>query len=319
MKLLLTRKVSFIILTAVAALSLAVFSTARQPLTASAHSQQADKPLSGCCADVYTHVATAANTTANWTELDNNSTNGNPNAFVVVTPNRGTGTTFDNHPIGVWYDAMQGRWAIFNQDKAAMPVGAAFNLYALSRYLPNSSQSAAVLDVASSSNSKNNWTYIDNPITNGNPSAFVNVTLAFNPGDKGGVYDSHPLGVWYDTSAQKWAIFNEGSMDAIPNGASFNLLIDTSVINGVFQQTATSSNTSGNHTDIDNTATNNNPAEIVFATPNFNPSTQSGTYDASNIGVYYHNGKWAVFNGDNAAMPLNAAFNIVASNSVRSA
>jgi hypothetical protein len=60
MKSLLTRKVSFIILTAVAALSLAVFSTAREPLTASAHSQQTDKPLSGCCADVYTHIACPA-------------------------------------------------------------------------------------------------------------------------------------------------------------------------------------------------------------------------------------------------------------------
>lgn len=318
MKFLLSKRATLVFLATIAALSIAVFSTTSAPLTASAHSQQADIPQSGCCADVYTHLATAANTTANWTELDNKSTNGNPNAFVVVMPDYIPGKAFDNHPVGVWYDAMQGRWAVFNQDKAAMPVGAAFNVYALSRYIPNSSQSAAVLDVASSSNSKNNWTYIDNPITNGNPAAFVNVTLAFNPGNKGGVYDPHPLGVWYDTSAQKWAIFNEGSMDAIPNGTSFNLLIDTSVINGVFLQTATSSNTSGNHTDIDNAATNNTPGEIVFATPNFNPSTQSGTYDASNIGVYYHNGKWAVFNEDNAAMPLNASFNIIASSVARS-
>ena len=318
MKALLTRKASFLLLTTVAALSLAIFSTAREPLTVSAHSQQPDRPQSGCCADVYTHVATTANTSANWTELDNKSTNGNPNAFVVVMPNRSAGTTFDNHPVGVWYDAMQGRWAIFNQDRAAMPVGAAFNLYALSSDLPSSSQAGAILDIASSSNSKNNWTYIDSPITNGNPAAFVNATLNWNPGGKGGVYDPHPLGVWYDSSVQKWAIFNEGSMDPIPVGASFNLLLDTSVINGVFLQTATSSNTSGNHTDIDNAATNNNPNEVVFATPSFNPSTQSGVYDTSNLGVYYHNGKWAIFNGDNAAMPVNAAFDVVASNSVRS-
>lgn len=318
MKSLLTRKTSFFILTLVAALSLAVFSTARESLTVSAHSQRTDKPQSGCCADVYTHVATANNTTANWTTLDNNSTNSNPNAFVVVTPNRSGGTAIDNHPVGVWYDAMTLKWAIFNQDRAAMPVGAAFNIYALSNYLPNSSQAGAILVTASSSNSKNNWTYIDSSITNGNPNAFVNATLAWNPGGKGGVYDPHPLGVWYDTTVQKWAIFNEGSMDPIPNGAAFNLLLDTSVINGVFLQQATSTNMSGNHTDIDNAATNNNPNEVVFAMPDFNPAVQGGSYDASNLGVYYHNGKWAVFNEDNAAMQLGDAFDVLASNAVRS-
>ena len=316
MRSLLTRKASLIILTAVAALSLAVFTTARAPLTVSASSQHVTIPQSGCCAVVYTHVATSANTTANWTALDNKATNNNPNAFVVVMPNRSGGTAIDNHPVGVWYDAMAGKWAVFNQDKSAMPVGAAFNVYALSSTLPSGSQAGAILAVANSANSKGNWTYIDSSITNGNPNAFVNATLNWNPGGKGGVYDAHPLGVWYDATAKKWAIFNEGSMDPIPNGASFNLLLDTSVINGVFLQTATSTNTTGNHTDIDNTITNNNPNEVVFAMPNFNPAAQGGTYDASNLGVYYHNGKWAIFNEDNAAMPQGAAFDVLASNVV---
>ena len=36
---------------------------------------------------------------------------------------------YDNHPIGVWYYG--GKWAIFNQDRVAMPVNAAFNVFVL--------------------------------------------------------------------------------------------------------------------------------------------------------------------------------------------
>jgi hypothetical protein len=35
------------------------------------------------------------------------------------------------YPIGVWYHHDLGRWAIFNQDKAAMAVGAHYNVAVL--------------------------------------------------------------------------------------------------------------------------------------------------------------------------------------------
>jgi hypothetical protein len=38
---------------------------------------------------------------------------------------------YNNHPIGVWYDRDRSKWAIFNQDRAAMPVGADFNVAVL--------------------------------------------------------------------------------------------------------------------------------------------------------------------------------------------
>ncbi|GAC1566816.1 MAG: hypothetical protein NVS3B14_10910 [Ktedonobacteraceae bacterium] len=312
------KRVVYVVLPIVTALCLSLFFPTHGSLTVSAHALYPQKPQSGCCAVVYTHVATSSNTTGNWTELDNKDTNSNPNAFVIATPNLsgGTGGVVDNHPIGVWYDAMAGRWGIFNQDRVAMPVGAAFNIYAIQAFLQGGNQAGAILDVASSSNSKGNWTYIDSPVTNNNPAALVNATLNWNPGGVGGVYDPHPLGVWYDSQAKKWAIFNEGSMDPIPNGASFNLLLDTPVIHGAFVHTATSANTAGNHTFIDNASTNNNPKAIVFATPNFNPQGQGGTYENHNLGVFYRNGKWAIFNEDNAAMSVGVSFDVLASNPV---
>jgi len=303
------------VLSIIAALSLTMLFSIPSSPTVSAHPFHLQRPQSGCCAVAYTHVATVSNTTANWTELDNKDTNNNPNAFVIATPNR-TGRVVDNHPIAVWYDALAGKWAIFNQDWAALPIGAAFNVYAIQAFLSGGSQSAAILHVATSSNSKGNWTDIDSPVTNNNPAAFVNVTLNWNPGGVGGVYDPHPLGAWYDVQAKKWAIFNEGSMDPIPVGAAFNLLLDTPGISGVFLHTATTANTSLDHTTIDNAATNNHPKAIVLVTPNFNPQGKGGTYEAHNFGVFYNQiaGKWAIFNEDGADMSANVSFDVLAVN-----
>jgi hypothetical protein len=77
----------------------------------------------------FIHVATEANRVDNSTFIDHPSTNGHPNALVLVTANwspAGRGDVYNNHSIGVWY--YQGKWAIFNQDRVAMPLGAAFNV-----------------------------------------------------------------------------------------------------------------------------------------------------------------------------------------------
>lgn len=78
--------------------------------------------------------------------------------------------------------------------------------------------------------------------------------------------------------------------------------------------TATTSNTSGNTTLINNADANNNPSQNVQVTANWNPVGSSGVYDAHNIGVKYDttNAKWSVLNKDGAAMPIGASFNVTA-------
>ena len=83
---------------------------------------------------VFIHHATPENISANSTYLDTPLTDGNPNAVLVVTHNwnpAGSSGKYNNHPIGVWYDPNRGKWAIFNEDRAAMPVGADFNVAVL--------------------------------------------------------------------------------------------------------------------------------------------------------------------------------------------
>ena len=82
---------------------------------------------------VYVHRATAENVSNNSTYLDNTLINNNPNAVVSVTQNWNPGGgdgIYNDHPVGVWYDSSIKRWAVFNQDRAAMPEGAAFNISA---------------------------------------------------------------------------------------------------------------------------------------------------------------------------------------------
>ena len=71
----------------------------------------------------FVHVATASNSAGDYDNHRSPLTNGNPNAILIVTPNwnpGGVGGTYNNHPVGVWYDG--GKWAIFNQDLTAIPV-----------------------------------------------------------------------------------------------------------------------------------------------------------------------------------------------------
>ncbi len=83
---------------------------------------------------MFVHRATSENISSNSTYLDHPLINGNPDAILYVTQNwnpGGGGGTYNNHPVGVWYDAGRKRWAIFNQDRAQMPNRAAFNVVVL--------------------------------------------------------------------------------------------------------------------------------------------------------------------------------------------
>ena len=89
--------------------------------------------------------------------------------------------------------------------------------------LPRSGSGASVFThIATPLNSASDWTDLDSPATNNQPSALVFITPNWNPGGRGiGVYNNHPIGVWYHGS--QWSIFNQDGL-AISNGAAFNVL-----------------------------------------------------------------------------------------------
>ena len=255
----------------------------------------------------FVHTATTANISGHWTEIDHPLTNNRPNAIVQVTQNWNPGSTsgvYNDHAIGVWYDAVSKKWAIFNQDFAAMPAGADFNVF-----IPDVGP-ASFVHAAAPGNIFSHWTEIDNPLTNNNPEAIVHVTQNWNPGNGAGVYNDHPLGVWYNDSTGKWAIFNQ-DFAVIPTGADFNIFVPGAESNH-FVHSATAGNINGHWTKVDHPLANNNPNAILHVTHNFNPGNSSGTYNPHEFGVYYRpsDGRWAIFNQDFAAMPEGADFNI---------
>jgi hypothetical protein len=95
------------------------------------HDADAASPAAEPSGSVLVHRATVENISANSTYLDEELINDNPDAVLYVTqiwnPGGGAGT-YNEHPIGVWYDANRKGWAIFNQDREPMPEGAAFNV-----------------------------------------------------------------------------------------------------------------------------------------------------------------------------------------------
>jgi hypothetical protein len=256
----------------------------------------------GVSANPFVHLAHSGNITANWTRLSNVYSNNKAYALVFITPNwnpRGVGGVYNRHVTGVWYDGRQ--WAIYNQGRAPMTNGAAFNVV-----VANPS-SGAFVHRAGGGNTIANWTVIDHPQANGNPYARLLVTANWNPNGVGGVYNNHPIGVWYD--GRRWAIYNEDRAP-MPSGAAFNVAV---LAGNSFIHRAHAANTRVNWTDISHSSTNGDPNAIVFVTANWNPNGVGGVYNNHPVGVWYDHGQaqWAVFNQDLARMPLGASFNTV--------
>ena len=67
-------------------------------------------------------------------------------------------------------------------------------------------------------------TTIDNPLCNGNPNAILLVTHNYNPGGSGGILETHPYSVWYNSANSKWEIYND-DFATMAVGTAFNVLI----------------------------------------------------------------------------------------------
>jgi hypothetical protein len=100
--------------------------------------------------------------------------------------------------------------AMLSKEEDSAPDGAAFDAVFIHRATPE--------------NISANSTYLDNPQTNDAPDVILYVTQNWNPGGSNGTYNEHPVGVWYDPNAQRWAIFNQ-DREPMPDGAAFNVAV----------------------------------------------------------------------------------------------
>jgi hypothetical protein len=165
----------------------------------------------------FIHRATDENSRGDYTYISDPSIDGEPNAIVLVSHQRNIESASYNHNIGVWYEAGARKWAIFNQDRAAVPAGATFRVE-----VPRAS--AKFVHHAGLVNTAGNYTYLDDRLTNGEPDAVLSVTQNWNPGGGGGVYNNHPVGTVYDAQLKRWAVYNRDGA-SIPRGAAFNIAV----------------------------------------------------------------------------------------------
>ena len=169
----------------------------------------------------FLHHATDQNSRGDYTYLSDPSIDRDPDALVLVEPAPDVGTADGNaydHNIGVWYEPVTRRWAVFNQDLASVPAGTAFRVV-----VPRGPDSF-IHRFDTPEGASENDTQLDHPLVNGNPQADISVTQNWNPGGGVGVYNDHPVGVRYDAGRGRWSIFNQ-DLAPIKDGVAFNVSV----------------------------------------------------------------------------------------------
>lgn len=248
----------------------------------------------------FMHKADASNSFYDYTVLDNPHTNNQPNTILMVTQfwdyPQGSAGVFNNHNIGVWYNGS--RWTIFNQDGAAIPVGASFAV------VVQSASNGVFVANATNANVAGDYTLLSNPLLNNNPNALILVTPVYGAT---ALYNNHPIGVWYTGS--QWAIFNE-DWTAMQPGEIFNVMVTMPLGTQCYQQLSTASNTAGDRTTLGDGFSNNG---LTWETHNWGTT---GPYVNHPTGVYIYGSPWgsanahaAIFNEDIANMLLGVTFN----------
>jgi hypothetical protein len=164
-----------------------------------------------------------ANTTGNYVVINSAATNGKPKALIQVTQNYNPGSVSNDHPVGVRYLPGQHKWAIFNEDHAAMPLGAGFNVL-VGTAATNGGKSGTV--TTTSHNRPRMVVFFSNPRTTGNPNNITFVTQDYNPGGKG--HTGNPGVLPYVAYSGSKEFIANWSGPSPPLRASFNLLIFSS-------------------------------------------------------------------------------------------
>ncbi len=264
--------------------------------------------------EAFSHTTNSTNTTGNSTWLNHSKTNNNSQAIVFVTPN--WKSPYNPTSIGVYWD--KDKWRIFNQDRSkSIPENYRFNVLAY----PHTGRNVFVHKASKDNTSsiEKHITRISHPYCDGDKNAQLIVTQNYGSNGKG-VYNNHPIGVYYANG--QWSIFNQDRAP-MPENAQFNVLIlkkdEDAGLKGakVMGHKVSSESLLKNYTHVsimDSPQTNGNSELLLFATSSWN----TRVYNKHNTGVYYHSGKWSVYNCDKEPLSPNAYFNILAiDNSIR--
>lgn len=248
-------------------------------------------------------IDTVAHTTlSNYSQISNSAliSTGNP----LFTPLWNANHVYNNFNTGLWFNGST--WSVYSEDSVShLPAKSVYNVL-----VPTSRGTSFRVK---SHNTGANFTIFSNPLTDGNPNAIVFATHIYgSPADSSDVFINSPVGVFYNSSQSKWAIFNENANVRMPMNATFSVFVADTTQGNAFVHTATSTNTTSDYTVLNHPLLNGNPQAVIIVTPLWNPGgTSSGVYDTIPYGVFYNTMRWCIFNQDKSSVGLGTAFNVL--------
>jgi len=247
--------------------------------------------------EAYLHLTTTANTPGQYTLLDNLLLNGQPGARFLTTHQLAPYTSVparNDHATSAWYDVIDRRWAIYNDDTASLN---STDSQAFGVFIPPQDNNL-ILQTAVPTNTRVYQTFIDDPQFNSNPDAVIFAQHVIDPPGEPGTIYTHTVAVQYDTTRQKWAI-EATDFSAIPLFTSFFAWRGGGGVT-VFRHTSTDANhLRSDGTEIDNPAANGHPDALVLITPYYSSSPLQ-VLNNHRQGVWYdpQNERWTIYNED---------------------
>lgn len=245
--------------------------------------------------------------------LSNPALDGKPALKLIINQRYGGSGTLNNHPVGVFYDPIQKKWEIMNEDGAAIPNGAIFNVL-----LP----AAATRVNAGTLNSFADRTFF--PLEKKNANALLIETHVINPfptvgGTLTGVKPSRNVGFYFNllppagtkaTAEQgSWSIYNEDSTAAF--AVAYNVVdVTKHAVSGApqsFTYTTTASNPGAGEY-FTNPLTDGKPGAVLFVSHLHGAPPNNKFFDYA-FALNYLGNKWGVIIQDGATdMPANITF-----------
>lgn len=239
-----------------------------------------------------------------YSEINNPAINGLPSHFPQITANwnpDGAIGLYDNHPGSLFYNSTSNRWNIRDEDLAALPNDARFNVFSPAY------GNGLFHHVVTAANLAGDATTLAAGGLDDQPNRILLVTRdSLDPG--GTTYDDpHPFGVFYFSlgGPGNWFIshFDSSTMNA---GGGYHVYWQEPSANA-FVHTATAGNSTGDYTVLDHPLLNDHRCARFQVTQGIGGSV----FNAHQTGVFYSGNRWAIFNQDLTAIPTGTGFHVV--------
>ena len=253
---------------------------------------------------VVSHRARADDTVAAATAITDPRLDAQPAQAPQPTARRDAATAAG--PLALRYVAAAGgplpaqRWTVVDESDAAIPVGAAFDLFLPDRGGPGTA-------VVAPSTIAGDAAVLSLPGLDGDPLAVVFASHHRNGAGSPDVANGHPTGVEYDDATQRWRVVN---LDGAPMPAGIAFTVYWQPESGsAFAHEGAAPNLAGAATVLSHPLLDGNPC----ARPLVQPLRLGGLANPHPVGTAFDpvGGRWRIENRDGAPMAPGATFSVL--------